>query len=113
MKKEKNEEGVLSLFLHSKLFLLTGIQLFSWFVNSASYYGLTLAASKGQPEIQNCRYIIKICPFIKGSAGGDLYTATALSGAGEIPAYILGKFSVYDSFCRTFFWTIPNKVGQT
>lgn len=69
--KCSKSEGVLRLFQHPLLFVLTMIQIFSWFVNSASYYGLTLAAS---------------------SAGGDLYTATALSGAVEIPAYILTNF---------------------
>jgi len=65
------EEGVTDLFSRPELFMMTMIQIYSWFVNSASYYGLTLAAS---------------------SAGGDLYTATALSGAVEIPAYVLTNF---------------------
>jgi len=69
--KPESSECLSDLFSHSKLFLMTGIQIYSWFVNSAAYYGLTLAA---------------------GSAGGGLYTATALSGAVEIPAYILTNF---------------------
>jgi len=64
-------EGLSDLFRNSQLGLLTVIQIYSWFVNSAAYYGLTLAA---------------------GSAGGDMYTATALSGAVEIPAYVLTNF---------------------
>jgi len=64
-------EGLLDLFRSSPLCLATLTQLYSWFVNSASYYGLTLAA---------------------GGTGGDLYTATALSGAVEIPAYVLANF---------------------
>jgi len=66
-----NTEGLGDLMNHRQLCLTTGIQIYSWFVNSAAYYGLTLAA---------------------GSAGGGLYTATALSGAVEIPAYILTNF---------------------
>ena len=62
-------EGLSDLFRNRHLASATLIQIYSWFVNSAAYYGLTLAA---------------------GSAGsGDLYTATALSGAVEVPAYIL------------------------
>jgi len=64
-------EGLSDLFSQHQLCLMTGIQIYSWFVNSAAYYGLTLAA---------------------GSAGGGLYTATALSGAVEIPAYVLTNF---------------------
>ena len=64
-------EGLSDLFSQHQLGLMTGIQIYSWFVNSAAYYGLTLAA---------------------GSAGGGLYTATALSGAVEIPAYVLTNF---------------------
>jgi len=70
-KEKTEEEGVTDLFRHPELFMMTMIQIYSWFVNSAAYYGLTLAAS---------------------AAGGDLYTATALSGAVEIPAYILTNF---------------------
>ena len=65
------EEGLLDLFRTLPLSLLTLTQIYSWFVNSGAYYGLTLAA---------------------GSAGGNLYTATALSGAVEIPAYVLANF---------------------
>ena len=62
-------EGLSDLFRYRHLASATLIQIYSWFVNSAAYYGLTLAA---------------------GSAGsGDLYTATALSGAVEVPACIL------------------------
>jgi len=64
-------EGLTDLFRHRQLGVLTVIQIYSWYVNSAAYYGLTLAA---------------------GSAGGGLYTATALSGAVEIPAYVLTNF---------------------
>ena len=66
---EKISEGLSDLFKNRHLVLATGIQIYSWWVNSAAYYGLTLAA---------------------GAAGSaDLYTATALSGAVEIPAYVL------------------------
>ena len=71
-KSDRNyEEGLLDLFRTVPLSLLTLTQIYSWFVNSGAYYGLTLAA---------------------GTAGGNLYTATALSGAVEIPAYILANF---------------------
>ena len=39
------QEGVTDLFKKRKLVVITLIQAFSWFVNSGSYYGLTLAAS--------------------------------------------------------------------
>ena len=65
------QEGLLDLFRTVPLALLTLTQIYSWFVNSAAYYGLTLAA---------------------GTAGGSLYTATALSGAVEVPAYVLTNF---------------------
>jgi len=68
---ESRSEGLLDLFRTSSLAVATLTQLYSWFVNSASYYGLTLAA---------------------GGTGGDLYTATALSGAVEIPAYLLTNY---------------------
>lgn len=61
-------EALGSLFHQPALTVATLIQIFSWFVNSAAYYGLTLAA---------------------GSSGGGLYQATALSGAVEVPAYVL------------------------
>jgi len=61
-------EALGSLFQQPALLVATLIQIFSWFVNSAAYYGLTLAA---------------------GSSGGGLYQATALSGAVEVPAYVL------------------------
>jgi len=65
----KVSEGLSDLFKNRHLILATSIQIYSWWVNSAAYYGLTLAA---------------------GAAGSaDLYTATALSGAVEIPAYVL------------------------
>ena len=76
-------EALGSLFQQPALLVATLIQIFSWyffcfvfltknqnfqfvfarFVNSAAYYGLTLAA---------------------GSSGGGLYQATALSGAVEV-----------------------------
>ena len=65
----KVTEGLSDLFRTRQLAEVTIIQIYSWFVNSAAYYGLTLAA---------------------GAAGSaDLYTATALSGAVEIPSYLL------------------------
>jgi len=65
----KVTEGLSDLFRDRHLASASLIMIYSWFVNSAAYYGLTLAA---------------------GTAGsGDLYTATALSGAVEIPAAIL------------------------
>jgi len=61
-------ETLTCLFSQPALYMATLIQFFSWFVNSAAYYGLTLAA---------------------GNSGGGLYQATALSGAVEVPAYVL------------------------
>ncbi len=56
-----------------QIFLVpTIIQIYSWFVNSATYYGLTLAASASE----------------KGESG-DRYMQTAMSGIVEIPAYVL------------------------
>ena len=67
--KMKMTEGLSDLFRDRHLASASLIMIYSWFVNSAAYYGLTLAASSA------------------GSA--DLYTATALSGAVEIPAALL------------------------
>ena len=41
-------EGLRDLFSNCQLGLMTWIQIFSFFVNSASYYGLTLAAGEGE-----------------------------------------------------------------
>jgi MFS family permease len=73
-----NEDGllltdsVMDLFKHKFLTKLTLIQLYSWFVNGVSYYGLTLAAGSTNKR--------------------DLYMGTALSGAVEFPAYALSIF---------------------
>ena len=50
--------------LSLQVLFLTLIQVYSWFANSATYYGLTLAA---------------------GDSSGDVYLSTALSGLVEIP----------------------------
>ena len=42
--KQGTTEGLGDLMSHSKLCFITCIQIYSWFVNSAAYYGLTLAA---------------------------------------------------------------------
>ncbi len=63
--------GICDLFRHRILFELTAIQIYSWFVNSAAYYGLTLAA---------------------GESSGNRYLSTALSGAIELPAYAITVF---------------------
>ena len=66
--KVKESEAILNLFLDRKLLFVTMIQIYSWFVNHVAYYGLTLAASADR---------------------ADLYIATALSGAVEIPASLI------------------------
>ncbi len=63
------------------LFVITMIQILSWFVNSATYYGLTLAASsESSSESESSS---------SSSGGSERYLKTALSGAVEIPAYVL------------------------
>ncbi len=56
------------------------IQILSWFVNSATYYGLTLAASSESSSDSSSS---------SSSSGSERYLKTALSGAVEIPAYVL------------------------
>lgn len=53
------------------------IQIFSWFVNSVVYYGLTIAASHS-----------------KAGGAGDKYSQTAISGLVEFPAYFLAATSL-------------------
>ena len=62
-------DNVSSLFANKFLLMLTLIQIWSWFVNSCSYYGLNLVAGD--------------------FGGGDLYTGVALAGCVELPAYVL------------------------
>ncbi|XP_042855678.1 solute carrier family 22 member 15-like isoform X2 [Penaeus japonicus] len=76
--KEKKSNGVRDLVSHPYVLVLTLIQIFSWFVNSCTYYGLTMAAS---------------------NLGGDVYISTALSGLIEIPACITAA-SVIDRIGR-------------
>jgi len=59
------KESFLHLLPRKRLLLIVYVLAFSWFVNGASYYGLTLAA---------------------GTIGTDLYTGFALSGLVELPA---------------------------
>eukprot|EP00095_Tigriopus_kingsejongensis_P008809 maker-scaffold646_size120253-snap-gene-0.17 protein:Tk08809 transcript:maker-scaffold646_size120253-snap-gene-0.17-mRNA-1 annotation:"predicted protein" len=68
-----------SLF-RGTLLPLTLILLYAWFVNSSSYYGLTLAASQAD-------------------SGYDIYWATAISAAVEIPACFVAAFLI-DTYGR-------------
>lgn len=56
------------LFKRKKTAASTLVQLYSWFVNSAVYYGLTLASDK---------------------LGSNIYISTMLSGIVELPAYLI------------------------
>jgi len=69
----QGRDTILMLFTKRRLTSITLILLYNWFVNGASYYGLTLAA---------------------GSIGTDIYTGTALSGAVELPAVFLTYIAV-------------------
>ena len=74
-----DNDTIIDLMRHPILLQLTMIQLFSWFVNGATYYGLTLAAgSGGNTESDNST-----------SIQPDIYTSTAMSGLIELPAYIV------------------------
>lgn len=74
-RKEGQRDNLCQLCQRFVLLQLTLIQVYSWFVNSATYYGLTLAASKSSTE-----------------PGGNRYVETALSGAVELPAYVITTF---------------------
>ena len=73
MKKVESgpKDSLGDLLKHEDVLYLTLIQIYSWFANSAAYYGLTLAAGGDS------------------SSGGDVYLSTALSGLVEVPAYAL------------------------
>jgi len=72
-KSTQNKDSILKLFTRRRLTVVTLILLYNWFVNGASYYGMTLAA---------------------GDIGTDIYTGTALSGAVEIPAVFLTYYAI-------------------
>ncbi|KAG1687426.1 Solute carrier family 22 member 15-like [Nymphon striatum] len=69
---EKNVDSILTLFKHWVLMKYTMIQCYTWFISSAIYYGLTLAA---------------------GSLG-DLYISTILLAAVEIPAVLIQAYFI-------------------
>ncbi|XP_076034582.1 solute carrier family 22 member 15-like [Oratosquilla oratoria] len=73
VRMSKNSEGIMGLAAHPYIMTVTAIQIFSWMVNSITYYGLTMASK---------------------DIGSNVYTATALSGIIEIPAYVLGAFLI-------------------
>ena len=87
--KKLPQSSILALFKKWPLFVLTSIQIYSWFVNSCSYYGLTLAAASSGNE--------------ERVSDSERYLSTALSGAVEIPAYVLAYFLV-DQLGRK--WTL-------
>jgi len=70
----QNTDSLAHLLTRKEVASLTLIQVYSWFANSGTYYGLTLAAG-GE----------------SGSAAphSAVYLSTALSGLVEIPAYVL------------------------
>lgn len=70
---KKQPKGICLLFSHSYVALITLILIFSWFVNSATYYGLTMAAS---------------------DLGGNVYVSTALNGLVEIPSGLVAMFMI-------------------
>jgi len=72
-KSASNHDSILKLFTRRRLTVVTLILLYNWFVNGASYYGMTLAA---------------------GDIGTDIYTGTALSGAVEIPAVFFTYYAI-------------------
>lgn len=85
-----DDDSILDLFRHPILLQLTLIQLFSWFVNGATYYGLTLAAgSNGEDDSQDK----------SSERTSDIYTSTALSGLVELPACIVA-IPLLNSFGR-------------
>jgi len=69
----KEKESLLQMFTKKKVSLITIVLCYNWFVNGASYYGMTLAA---------------------GTQNMDIYTGTAWSGAVEIPAVLLAYFAI-------------------
>ena len=77
----KKHDSLKDLFTHPTLLLLTLIQLFSWFVNGATYYGLTLEAGSG--------YENDLVANNSTITTSNIYTSTALSGLVELPATVL------------------------
>ena len=76
---KNNNDTVIDLMRHPVLLQLTVIQLFSWFVNGATYYGLTLAAGSSGEKSSNDSTSIQ----------PDIYTSTTMSGLIELPAYVV------------------------
>merc|ERR1711892_215629 len=66
--QKTSQDSVLAMLMNKRLALVTMVLCYSWVVNGASYYSLTLAA---------------------GDTGTDIYTGTACSGLVEIPAAFL------------------------
>jgi len=64
----KVDDSITCMLSRRKLCIVTSILCYNWFVNGASYYGLTLAAA---------------------ATGYDIFTGTALSGLVELPAVLL------------------------
>ncbi|MGH0149096.1 UNVERIFIED_CONTAM: hypothetical protein FKN15_037604, partial [Acipenser sinensis] len=65
-RRDRQTVGALDLFCHRILLKRTLVMMYSWFVCSLVYYGLTLNV---------------------GNMGGNLYVNLALSGIAELPSY--------------------------